>query len=79
MAEAAPPAPYDARLKRALDALVYSAPGAAPSQAAADSLFSDDTPAQARPSRFLRERTPRVSCLSWVQRLVASCSLLRLF
>ena len=51
MAEAAPSAPYDARLKRALDALVYSAPGAAPSEAAADALFADNAPPQARPSR----------------------------
>ena len=49
MAEAAPAAPYDARLKRALDALVYAPPAAgALSDAAADVLGADDAPPQAR-------------------------------
>ena len=44
MAEAEPAAPYDARLKRALDALVYAPPSGASNAAAANDevLRADD-------------------------------------
>ena len=55
MAEAAPAASYDARLKRALDALVYAPPGGPPSEAALD-VFGTDDATQARPVRSVTWR-----------------------